>query len=351
MSNLLESYTDKLNFYDLDRESLSEYLVSNSIPKFRAKQLFEWVYRHQITDFDQMTNISKELRDKLKEVFIFPEAEVKSREISNDGTRKYLFAVSDKIEVESVMIQQEKRMTLCLSSQYGCGMGCTFCRTGTMGFLANLSPSEIMKQVLGVIKDAKEFNDMFTNIVFMGMGEPLHNHKSLFKVIRILTDPSGLAIAPRKITVSTVGLVPAIKKFAEADLGVNLAISLNATNNKVRSEIMPINDNFPLEVLLDTVRNFPLKGRKRITFEYVMLKDVNDTLEDLKRLIAITRKLPVKINLIPYNENTGLGFFTPPKSRIYKWQEVLNSNDISATIRWSKGQDINAACGQLKSQN
>ena len=343
---------EKKNLFDYPRQELAALLKEEfGATPFRATQIFEWMYQKQVHDFEGMTNLGKELRASLLEKFELPLAKIVDRQISKDGTRKYLFEVGNKDLVEAVMIKQPTRMTLCVSSQVGCGMACQFCRTGTMGFRRNLATYEIMQQVIGVLVDAKEFADTFNNIVFMGMGEPLHNFKGVVSALRILTDHKGLAIPPRKITVSTVGLVPAIKKFGEAftqygDLA-NLAVSLNATTDEVRSVVMPINKKFPIQELLSTIKAFPLKARKRVTIEYVMLHGINDSEADLKRLPKLLRGIPTKINLIPYNDNAGLGFKTPPESHVAHWQDYLTRGGNDVTIRWSKGQDIKAACGQL----
>lgn len=335
------------DFYNFTRSDLERTLTEWGEPQFRSRQLFEWVYRHGVTNPNDMSNIGRKARAVLAEKFIFPTTKTISRQISSDGTRKYLLQFESGHSVESVMIKQENRMTLCVSSQVGCGMACSFCRTGTMRLKRNLTTSEIMQQVLAVINDAKNFNDMFNNIVFMGMGEPLHNYKAVVGAIEILKDIFGLAIAPRKITVSTVGLVPAIRRFGEDGLNVNLAVSLNATTDEVRSKIMPINRAFSLAELLQCLRDYPRQGKKRITIEYVMLKGINDKPEDLKRLPKILHGIPSKINLIPYNENAGLGFNTPAREWIHHWQKTLTERGLDTTIRWSKGQDISAACGQL----
>lgn len=339
------------NFFNFTRAELSAFIQENlSAPRYTAQQLFDWVYRKGITDFSQMSNLSSELREKLQSVFIFPVAETTEKQISQDGTIKYLLKVPSGQTIETVLIAQPNRKTLCVSSQYGCGMGCKFCRTGTMGFIANLEAADIVSQVRAVLEDCRLNADSFSNMVFMGMGEPLHNIKNITKAIRILTDPYAFEIAPRKITVSTVGLVPAIEKFGAENLGVNLAVSLNATNDEVRSEIMPVNKAFPLETLLKTLANYPLKGRKKITIEYVMLSGVNDTDADLLRLGKILQGIKCKVNLIPYNENANLGFKTPSDAKIDTWLKALSKKHLDVTVRWSKGKDINAACGQLATQ-
>ena len=336
------------DFFDFNREELLEIFVNEfGESAYRSRQLFDWVYRKGVTDIDLMTDISKGLRDRLRGTFSFPSGKIKDRQISLDGTRKYLFEVDNGDLVEAVMIKQPNRMTLCVSSQVGCAMGCKFCRTGTMGLKRNLRTSEIIQQVRGVIEDAKQFNDMFQNIVFMGMGEPLHNFKGVTNALRLLRDQLGFNISGRKITVSSVGLVPAITKFGASGIDANLAISLNATTDEVREKIMPITKAYPLEVLIECLRKFPLKPRRKITIEYVMLAGLNDTDEDLKRLPKMLRGVPSKVNLIPYNDNAGLGFLTPSRERIQQWQDVLVKSGLDTTIRWSKGRDINAACGQL----
>ncbi len=340
------------DFYNYSYSELVELLKSEfGATSFRATQLFEWVYRKRVTDFSAMTNIGRELRARLADFFIFPAARIHERRISSDGTRKYLFEVENGDLVESVMIKQVNRMTLCVSSQVGCAMGCKFCRTGTMGLKRSLSTSEILRQVNGVIEDAKNFGDSFQNIVFMGMGEPLHNFDGVTRAVRNLTDSRGYGMSPRKVTVSTVGLVPAIRKLAASDVSVSLAVSLNATTDEIRSQVMPVNDRFPISELLDAVKSFPVGPRKKVTMEYVMLGGVNDTDEDMRRLAKLMRGLPVKVNLIPYNDNAGLGFLSPAREWVFTWQRYLNSQGLQAFIRWSKGADIAAACGQLATES
>jgi 23S rRNA (adenine2503-C2)-methyltransferase len=340
------------DFFNYSYSELVELLERDfGATKFRATQLFEWVYRKGVTDFDQMTNISRELREKLAAFFTFPKARIHDRRVSSDGTRKYLFEVEGGDLVESVMIKQPNRMTLCVSSQVGCAMGCKFCRTGTMGLKRSLSTSEILRQVNGVIEDARNFGDSFQNIVFMGMGEPLHNFDGVTRAVRNLTDRFGYGMSPRKVTVSTVGLVPAIRRLASSDVSVSLAVSLNATTDEVRSKVMPINERFNIEELLAAVKDFPVGPRKKVTMEYVMLGGLNDTEDDMRRLAKLMRGLPIKVNLIPYNDNAGLGFNTPARDWVFTWQRYLNSQGLQAFIRWSKGADIAAACGQLATES
>jgi len=315
---------------------------------YRATQVFQWLYRQRVSSVAEMSNLGRDMKDAIINNFSFDIPKIHTRLISQDGTRKYLFEVDGGDLVESVMIKQPNRMTLCVSSQVGCALGCKFCKTGTMGLKRHLGTHEIIGQVMGVIKDAENFNDMFTNIVFMGMGEPLHNYDNVTDALRILRDPEGLNMSARKITISSAGLAPALERFGkETDVDASLAISLNATTNEIRSKVMPINNRYPLEVLLQTLKNYPLGKREQITMEYVMLGGVNDTPEDLKRLPKLLHGLKAKVNLIPYNFNNGLGFESPHKDLPQKWQGELNKQGIIATIRWSKGQDISAACGQL----
>ncbi len=342
----------RVDFFSLSRAALEGMLEERfALPAFRAAQLFDWVYRKRVQNFADMTNIAKPLRDLLASGLYFPPISSKERQLSEDGTRKYLFEVEQKDLVETVMIKQPTRMTLCVSSQVGCAMGCRFCRTATMGLRRQLGASEIIRQVLGVIDDAKEFGDMFQNMVFMGMGEPLHNYEGVTTALRILRDGQGVGLAGRKITISSVGLVPAIEAFGREGLDVNLAISLNATDDDTRSSIMPLNRKYPIERLLQCLRDYPLPRRKRITIEYVMLAGVNDRDEDLKRLPKLLRGIPVKVNLIPYNPNAGLDFQTPSNETISRWQREIVRQGVETTVRWSKGKDIDAACGQLVTES
>ncbi|MCB0328676.1 MAG: 23S rRNA (adenine(2503)-C(2))-methyltransferase RlmN [Bdellovibrionales bacterium] len=335
-------------FFQFNRTELEEFVTTElELPRYRVDQLFQWVYQKRVFDPESWTNIGKADRERLKNVFQFPTLDPKLRVRSIDGTRKYLFTVAED-EVESVMIKQPERMTLCVSSQVGCALGCKFCQTGTMGLKRHLSQGEILTQVFGVLVDSDlNFGDTFSNMVFMGMGEPFHNYEAVTRAISVLNDPHGLALSPRKITVSTAGLVPSIERFFKERVGANLAVSLNATTDEVRNEVMPINRKFPLEKLLGSLRNADLPPRKRITIEYVMLRGVNDSDDDLKRLPQLLRGIPCKVNLIPYNFNTGLGYECPEEGTLHKWQKELMRHNFVVTIRWSKGRDIDAACGQL----
>lgn len=346
-----------IDILDFDRKALNEELKQGlGLESYRSKQLVQWLYKRKAKTFEEMTDISKEVRDQLKLRYRIFRPELEKSLDSKDGSRKYLFRLEDGSLIETVLIKQPTRYTLCVSSQVGCAIGCKFCRTGLMGLMRNLKTSEIITQVIAVKEDielregttSEQLTEDFFNIVFMGMGEPFHNLDNVIKTINILNDELGFNFSPRRITVSTSGLVPAIKKFGESGAGANLAISLNATTNEVREKIMPLNRKWPIEELLQALRDFPLKNnRKRITIEYVMLKGINDTAEDLKRLPILLKGIQAKVNLIPYNSNTNLGFEPPSRDVIDQWQETLLSKNVVSTIRWSKGQDISAACGQL----
>lgn len=343
----------RLELLDFDRSELASDLdASLQLPEYRADQLVQWVYRRRHKSFECMTNMSKQVRECLSGRYSIYRPERLAVEQSIDGTRKYLFGLVDGGKIESVLIKQPTRYTLCVSSQVGCAIGCAFCRTALMGLKRNLRTAEIVGQVLAVQDDIEGTlpGVEISNIVFMGMGEPLHNLANVIRAVKVLNDPLGLNFSGRKITVSTSGLVPAIEKFGRSECQANLAISLNATTNEVRTKIMPINKRWPLEDLLEALRGFPLKRRSRITIEYVLLRGINDRDEDLERLPRLLQGIPVKINLIPYNENAGLGFRCPDRVDVERWQRQLLNQGLNATVRWSKGEDINAACGQLATQ-
>lgn len=343
----LSDTREPLDLLDMDPQELQEVLQRASLPKYALSQILNWVYKRGVVSFSEMTNIRADARPSLSGQLSIPRANIVVRKVSQDGTKKYLFKLKDGALIESVLIKQDRHMTLCLSSQVGCAMGCKFCRTATMGFKRNLTVSEILQQVLAVQDEARLSGDKINYVVFMGMGEPLHNLKNVAKAIRAISNDWGIGLAPRRITVSTSGLVPAIRRFGELDLGINLAISLNASNDKVRSEIMPVNRSYPIAELLSAVNEFPVNSRQKVTLEYVMLCGVNTSDENLKELIKLTRGSKVKINLIPYNENAGLGFKAPHREQVYAWQSKLYKSGVDATVRWSKGLDIDAACGQL----
>ena len=356
---------------NLDRSSLEELLVEKYSEKpFRAKQLFKWLYRERTSDFNLMTDIAKPLRAKLTEDFEAPRLVTKNVQESKDGTFKFLFELPDGALVETVLISNGKRgdatprYTICLSSQVGCRIGCKFCRTALMGLVRHLETWEIIAQALSVLDFVasppswiKQPPKAFSNVVFMGMGEPLDNPESVTQAAKILTDELGFTLSYRRVTISTSGLVPKIKMLADEQIPSSLAVSLNATTDESRNKLIPINKKWSIKDLKDSMVYYCDTTGKHITVEYVMLKGVNDTEADLKRLPNIVHGFKNKVNLIPYNENAGLTgpdglpLKAPTDKNISHWQRTLAKKGINCRIRWSKGEDIDAACGQLASQN
>lgn len=333
---------EKTDIKNLTLQELEAYISGLGKERFRAKQIFKWLYQMDAMSFDEMTNVSKEFRAVLQERAEISNLIPEAVEASADGTRKYLFRLKDGSAVESVLIPDEGRNTLCISSQVGCAMKCAFCLTGTFGLDRNLTTAEIVNQVCAVKREHP-----VNNIVFMGMGEPLHNLGGVIPAVKILTDPDGFQLSTRKVTVSTSGLVP---EMAELGRGctVNLAVSLNATTDEVRDQIMPINRRYPLKELLAACKAFPLPSRRWITMEYVMIRDLNDTLDDAKRLVRLISNIPSKVNLIPFNEHEGCGFRTPTQESIDRFHKYLLDKNVTVITRSSRGGDISAACGQLK---
>ncbi len=338
--------TDLTNF---TQSQLIDFVKSLGLPAYRGRQIFSWLYRYHVNDFSQMTDLTKDLRESLASQASFQWPKIADIERSDDGSVKYGFLLSDRNYIESVLIPDDGRNTLCVSSQAGCAMGCEFCLTGGIGFKRNLSVGEIVGQVVKVrnwLHSEMGEESVVNNLVFMGMGEPLANFDNLINSLEILTDQRGLDFSDRRITVSTCGLVPRIK-----DLGrktkVNLAVSLHSVDNSVRSRLMPINNKYPVDQLLDACKNFPMPKRKRIMFEYILIKDLNDSVEDAEFLAQKLRDIPCKINLLPYNESPGLPFQRPSDSRINLFGETLYKAGYTILIRSSRGADISAACGQL----
>ena len=326
---------------------LQKWLVEELGEKpFRAKQIWSWLYIRLMKDFDEMTDISKATREKLKARARLDCIELHDEKIALDGTTKVLWKLDSGAVVESVMIPSEKRNTLCISSQVGCAMNCQFCYTARMGLQSNLSTAEIVDQVVQARRhfDAKDIR--ITNIVFMGMGEPMHNPDNVFPATEIFCSRDGLDFSTRKVTVSTSGIVPAIERFG-TESRARLAVSLNATTDEVRDWIMPINRRYPLGVLMETLRNFPYRPNERVTFEYVMLDGVNDTLDDARRILKLTQGIPCKVNLIPFNPHSGTEFVSSPRERIDQFQRFLVDRGMGVTVRETRGDDGMAACGQL----
>jgi 23S rRNA (adenine2503-C2)-methyltransferase len=339
----------KIPIKSLTLDELRERLSSMGLKNYRAGQIFSWIYQRHAVSFSEMTNIAKGERELLDSVFVIAAPAILRVELSSDGTRKFLFKLEDQHTIESVLIPDEDRQTLCISSQVGCQQACRFCLTARSGFVRNLEANEIADQVLEVSRVLlKEGTRGITNIVLMGMGEPLANLDEVIKALRVVTSDKGLGISPRRITVSTNGLVPEIARLGASGLKVNLAVSLNAANDEVRDRIMPVNKRYPIRELLAACRRFPLEPRRRITFEYVLLKSINDSPEDALRLAKLLRGIKCKVNLIPFNPFPGSEFQRPDDSTVRRFQKVLLDHHYTAPVRESRGQDISAACGQLR---
>lgn len=326
---------------------VEELAVALGQPRYRGRQLFQWVQARRATDPDAMTSLPRSLRGRLADHVRIGRPEAVRVQRSLDGTRKYLFRLGDGEEIESVLIPEEGRLTACISTQVGCPLACRFCLTGLMGLRRNLAAAEIVGQLLA-LQDWLEPGERISNLVLMGMGEPLLNFPQVERALRILTDESGANFSARRITLSSAGHVPGIRKLAASDLGVNLAVSLSATTDAVRDRIMPINRRWPIAELLAACRAYPLPNRRRLTFEYVMLDGVNDSLGDAKRLAGLMRGIRCKINLIPFNASPDLPDRPSPRDRVEAFQRTLHDAGLTATIRESRGWDISAACGMLR---
>jgi len=339
------------NLRDYTLEELEALFLERGLPAFRGRQVFRWLTTPGLSSFDQMTDLPKALRAELAEEFSIALPEVAKEEISQDGTRKLALRLSDGEIIECVLIPEADHYTLCVSSQVGCAMGCAFCLTARMGFRRNLTPGEITGQVVRakevLQREGLDQGKPLRNIVFMGMGEPLANYEAVLKALKNLLHPKGFDFSSRRVTVSTVGLVPQIKRLGQNIL-VKLAISLHAADDETRSRLVPINKKYPLKELISACREYPLKKGWRITFEYVLLKGVNDSPRAARRLAKLLRGIPAKINLIPFNEHPDLPFKRPDEATILAFQKILMDAGYVATIRKSRGQDISAACGQLR---
>jgi 23S rRNA m2A2503 methyltransferase len=348
------------NLLDLSIEELKELLS----PSFRATQIYEWVYKKNATEFSQMLNLPKDLRQDLAEKFYLDPLKCVKFEQSSDGSIKYLFELKDGLKIESVLLPMKEeisnedgkvsrhaRYTVCVSSQVGCKMGCAFCLTAKGGLVRNLTAGEIVGQILWIKRENNIPYERRINVVYMGMGEPLDNLANVSKAIKILALNEGLAISPRRQTVSTSGLGSQIKKLGEMDLGVLLAISLHAVTNELRSRLMPVNKAYNIEAVMDAVRGFPIDMRKRVMFEYLVIKDLNDSVSDAKKLVKLLHGIKAKVNLIYFNPHEGSEFGRPELASMLKFKEYLRDHGITCTIRQSKGLDISAACGQLKQRN
>ncbi len=335
-----------MNLAELERAELEETFAERGLPSFHGRQVFRWIYARGVTDFDRMTDLSQDLRATLASTLAITTPVLESKQISEDGTTKFLLKLQDGRHIEAVFIPDTPAQTFCISTQVGCAMGCAFCLTGKMGLVRNLSAGEITGQVRVLAHETGLAGTPF-NIVLMGMGEPLHNYDATMKALRILADDQGLAVHPRRVTLSTVGLVPAIERLATETLMPNLAISLHATTDDQRTAIVPINRKYSLQQLIDACRAFPLAQRRRITFEYVLLNGVNDTPDDARRLVRLLSGLKAKVNLLPLNEAPGIDFTRPSDERVNAFARILADRDVRVSVRRSRGRDIRAACGQL----
>ena len=341
---------------DIELHELEHALADIGRPRFHARQIFQWVHKRGVTDFLLMSDLSRELRSQLTEHFTLTTPEVARRDESTDGTTKLLLRLSDGKHIESVCIpenpvgatgtQQADRLTFCVSTQVGCAMKCAFCLTGKMGIDRNLTAGEIVGQVRVLCRELDALERRFT-IVLMGMGEPLHNYEQTMKALRILADEHGLGVSPRRVTLSTVGVLPALERLATEPLMPNLAISLHSTTEAQRDMLVPINRKYGIVELLDACRRFPLKRRERITFEYVMLQDVNDTPDDARRLVRLLSGIKAKVNLLPLNEAAGIPFERPSDAAVNRFAQILADRGVTVSVRKSRGRDIRAACGQL----
>jgi 23S rRNA (adenine2503-C2)-methyltransferase len=338
--------TAKPDLAELDIPELEAALETRGGERFHARQLYRWIYKRGVVDFERMTDLSKDLRARLAAEFQLTTPAVVSDSRSIDGTRKFVLELADRRHIETVFIPDTPAMTFCISTQVGCAMGCGFCLTGKMGLVRNLTAGEIAGQARVLAAETGMLEHPF-NIVLMGMGEPLHNYDHTMKALRILHSEHGLSVSPRRVTLSTVGIVPGLQRLAHEPLMPNLAISLHATTDEQRTELVPPNRKYPLAEILETCRRFPLKKRSRITFEYVMLDGVNDTVDDARRLAKLLAGIKSKVNLIPLNPAPGIPYERPSVERVDRFAQILADRHITVSVRKSRGRDIRAACGQL----
>ncbi len=335
---------EKISFVGLTPEQMARELEPLGEPAYRARQIYKWVHHQNVDSFLEMTNIPKTLRQELEQRFALKTLKLARRQIASDGTEKYLWQLPDGRYVESVLIPEARRNTICISSQVGCALGCKFCATGAMGFIRNLTTGEIVEQVLQVQKRTPR---RITNVVFMGMGEPFLNYSRSVQASRILADPEGVAIATRRITFSTSGIIPKIYQFTDEGHPYSLAISLHAPNQQIRESIMPMAKKFPMDELFKSVYHYMrAKKRNRVTFEYVLLAGINDSVEHARELVRLLSPIRCKLNVIPCNENY-LGFKPPTPEQVQRFVDVLMDAPFTVTVRKNRGEEITAACGQL----
>jgi 23S rRNA (adenine2503-C2)-methyltransferase len=341
---------ERINILNVSRDQLVDWLADRGIAAYRAGQILKWIHRRQKDDFVEMSDIAKGVRAILPQHFRVPRLEIRAVQTSADGTRKYLFGLEDGESIESVLIPERDHLTLCVSSQVGCAQNCRFCLTAKSRLRRNLTRGEILAQIRDIKHDLPAAEQL-SNLVFMGMGEPLANLENLLGALEIVTDSSvGLGFAAKRVTVSTAGLVPQMLEFGRRSRA-SLAVSLNAADNATRSRLMPINAKYPLEALLNACRSYPLPPGRRITFEYILIKGINDSPEDARRLAKLLHPIRCKVNLIPFNPHEGSEFERPAEEAILAFQEILLRKHFTVIIRQSKGQDISAACGQLRARS
>lgn len=342
---------EKKNIRSVSLNDLSAFLTGIGEKAFRAKQIWQWIWQRGVTDFAEMTNLSKGTREQLEEAFYFDALTVRQVQTAGDGTTKTAWQLTDGEIIESVLIPGNQKFTVCVSSQVGCQLGCKFCATGTLGFKRNLSPGEIFQQVTEAKKSAEAQGQTLSNIVFMGMGEPLLNYENVLLTIDRLTASDGLAMSPYRITVSTAGIPDKIRQLADDNVRFNLAVSLHSAKEPTRTALMPVNKTFSLRAIAESLKYFVEKTGTRPTFEYLLLKGINDTLDDAKALAQYCRQFPIKINLIEYNNVEGSGFKHSPEKNRDEFIRFLESCHMVVNLRHSKGKDIDAACGQLAAKN
>lgn len=335
------------NIYDLTLKELEDYLISIEEKSFRASQIYEGLYKKRLTTFDEITNISKELRQKLNNTFSLYKIKLLIKQ-TGDNVNKYLFELEDGNKIESVLMFHDYGISICVSSQVGCNMGCAFCESGRLKKVRNLLAYEIVEQILLIEEDIKK---RITHVVVMGIGEPFDNYDNVLRFVKIINCNKGIDIGSRHITISTCGVIPGIKKFMKEDGQVNLAISLHAPSDELRSEIMPINKAYPLKELMEVIKEYISITNRRVTFEYIMLEDVNDSEKEALELVKLLRGINCYVNLIPYNETENIQFKRTKEWKIMKFYDILKSNKINVTIRKEFGGSVDAACGQLRANN
>ena len=336
----------KTDLAGLELRELEEFVQSLGHKKFHAKQIYQWIWKRGVTDFNEMTNLSRELRTALAEHAVVSLPEVIRHDVSEDGTQKFVLRLADGRQIESVFIPDTPKQTFCVSTQVGCAMGCAFCLTGKMGLIRHLTAAEIAGQVRLLAKSTDLLDKPF-NIVLMGMGEPLQNYDATMKSLRMLNSKDGFDMHPKRVTLSTVGLVPMMDKLAKEDLMPNLAVSLHAATEETRRSIVPPTKKYSLQDIVAACKRFPLSKRRRIMFEYVMLKGVNDSDEDARRLVKVLSGVKAKVNLLPLNEAAGIPFERPSDERVNTFAKILAGKGLMVSVRKSRGRDIRAACGQL----